>query len=574
MKEQPIMDIVIYHNNCFDGYTAAAIATLENIGIAERYSALIPGDYTKPVPLEVLNGKNVCFVDYSCSATEMLSILDVAESVTVIDHHIGVHEELAGITHPNFNYVYDINKSGAQLAWDYFVSGTEPFFVTLIGDRDLWKKKHSEADLLSIALRTEDYGIDDIRFLLEKEYSVTGRHDRNITDSLVKKGVNYKKYHDKMVHDIAEHAFEERLDDDSDTEVLKVNCPLGLMSDVGAILAKKSPSGVAWLYYELGESTKHSLRVSAESDYDAAAYAKSNGGGGHTKAAGWSDDRWVAKPMPDVILDDKEQRANFHKQFIKTPLKPLNDVLNGGIKRGELTVLVGNSASFKSGLNTYLYLGSVISNGNLYAPKDSEPAVLRVFTEMNPKKEIRDVYRKLNPDKVVDEFTYAEILSVIEVLKNNDVNTRTFYVEPNTMTVNVLSKRLAAFDDMNTPIQAIFIDDLSAFTLTNNHHKSYEALVVRLKDLAKLYNIAVVVTCPVHVGGALNRGDEDINLCNLEALSNKGITFDTGIFVNIRGKSLDTLNLIMTVIHPDPKLKNHELMFKLSKDAILVDAKF
>lgn len=572
MKTIIKQDIVVYHDNCSDGYTAAAIATLDGFGSANRYSSLIPGDYTKPIPLEVLAGKNVCFVDYSCSAVNMLLILDVAKSVTVIDHHIGVHEELAAIIHPNFNYIYDINKSGAQLAWNYFIDFDEPFFVTLIGDRDLWKKEYEESDILSIALRTEGHNVDSIRDILESDVSHFGRHGRTATMALIDKGVNYKKYHDKMVQDIAEHAFEERLDDDNDTEVLKVNCPLGLMSDVGAILAKKSPSGVAWLYYELGDSTKHSLRVSAESDYDAATYAKSNGGGGHTKAAGWNVDRWVVKPMPDFIVKDKEQRANFHKQFIKTPLKPLNDVLNGGIRRGELTAIVGNSASFKSGLNTYLYLGSVIGNGNLHAPEDSQPAVLRVLTEMTPKSDICNVYRKLNSGKVVDELTDAETLSVIKVLKNNDVDTHTVYIEPNTLTVNVLSERLAIYDDSNTPIQAIFIDDVSAFTLTDNHHKSYKALVAKLKDLAKRHNVAIVMTCPVHVGGTLNRSNKSVNQRNIEALSNKGITCDTGIFVNIRGESFDTLNLIMTINHPDPKLKNHELIFKLSKDAILVEA--
>lgn len=275
-------EVFIYHANCVDGLTAVAIAA-HCYPDAER----IPLSHGDHLTLKELADKHVCFLDISIKKPQMLSLLELSKSVTVIDHHVSSYQELLEIQSPNFKFVYDVTKSGAQLAWDYFINKPEPLFISLVGDRDLWTKKFQDTDVLSLAMRVLQWGYEDmsnhIDFIIKGDYEDMDYK----TYDLVKQGREFDKYHQYMVNQIASNAYSARLDDDSDTEVLCVNCPMGLMSDVGAAVAKRSPSGVAWLFYDTEEFTKHSLRVSEESDYDAARFAAQQGGGGHKKAAGW-----------------------------------------------------------------------------------------------------------------------------------------------------------------------------------------------------------------------------------------------------------------------------------------------
>lgn len=331
-KLVPYYDLFIYHDKCMDGLVSVAVATQMGAGRISPVFDILAADYSKEIDIEMVRDKRVCFLDFSCKKERMLELLEVATYITVIDHHVGVYEELSSIVDERFKYVYNVNLSGAQLTWQYFIRRHEPVFISMIGDRDLWTKKFTHSDQLNLALRTLDVGYHEMYEHVNKliqelpkptdniyEYAVLPGLDEKTLD-WVMKGLDFQKYHDKMVKEVASHAWDERLDDDSDTEVLKVNCPLGLMSDVGALLAPDSPSGVVWLYYELGDNTKHSLRVSADSEYDASAFAKSLGGGGHKKAAGWTTDRWRAVPMPDFILEHQEKLVAAKKAAPKNPL--------------------------------------------------------------------------------------------------------------------------------------------------------------------------------------------------------------------------------------------------------------
>lgn len=316
---KPYYDLFIYHDKCMDGLVAVAVATQIGAGRISQDIEILAADYSTEIDIERVRGKRVCFLDFSCKKERMLELLEEATYITVVDHHISVYDELQSIQDERFKYVYDVKLSGAQLAWQHFIRRNEPMFISMIGDRDLWTKKFTHSDQLNLALRTLEIGYvemyEHVRNIIQLLPDTTDNiHDETVIPPLdedtldwVKQGIDFQTYHNKLVKDIASHAWDERLDDNDDTEVLKVNCPLGMMSDVGALLATDSPSGVAWLYYELGDSTKHSLRVSADSDYDASAFAKSQGGGGHIKAAGWTVDRWKVKAMPDFILNARKE---------------------------------------------------------------------------------------------------------------------------------------------------------------------------------------------------------------------------------------------------------------------------
>lgn len=282
--------VYIYHGNCFDGTTAVAIALQKHWtpnGVDSNVTVMA-GTYGTAIDVNKLKGKHVCFLDYSASKEVMLDILDVATSVTVMDHHISIHDELASIDHPNFKYVYDVNLSGAQIAWREFMDTPEPLFIKMIGDRDLWTKKYPHSDILQLALKVEGFDVDKMYNFIGELAMFQDVNESGVaypaTLSLINRGLEYNKYHQYIVEQIASRAYRAKLDDG--TPVMKVNCPPTFISDVGAYLYARYEK-VAWLYNDSSDRTYHSLRVSEHSDYNASVYAKERGGGGHVKACGW-----------------------------------------------------------------------------------------------------------------------------------------------------------------------------------------------------------------------------------------------------------------------------------------------
>ena len=63
-------------------------------------------------------------------------MIEQAEALVVIDHHKSAVVELHDIS----NTIFDMKKSGAMLAWEFFHPGKEaPKFIQYIQDRDLWQ---------------------------------------------------------------------------------------------------------------------------------------------------------------------------------------------------------------------------------------------------------------------------------------------------------------------------------------------------------------------------------------------------------------------------------------------------
>lgn len=288
LESSKLFDHYIYHANCTDGLTAVAIAVQPQQGTDNLYTTA-PMAYHHKIDVQALAGKSVCFLDFSASKEVIIDILEVAERVTVIDHHVSIHKELSEIKHENFEYVYDVNKSGAGLAWDFFIGTDYPYFVQLVQDRDIWTKKFKDTDAISVAIRIEDISFEDMVCIIADIVSFSKQHPSHVDDltiKLINDGESYIKYQQYMVKQIASNAFKSTLDDG--TEVMKVNCAAGLISDVGNYLAEKNKCGVALMYVDTDRLRLYSLRVAENCNYDASAYAKSMGGGGHRRAAGFS----------------------------------------------------------------------------------------------------------------------------------------------------------------------------------------------------------------------------------------------------------------------------------------------
>ena len=140
--------IIIYHDNCVDGFAAAWVANKYWFGKHEI--KLRPAKYGEEPPYELCKDAIVMVVDFSYPREKLLQLDSIAFDLTVIDHHKSAFEDLTGLNKadirptlvqglPSF-CVFDMEKSGAGLTWDTLFQGQpRPVFIDYVEDRDLWR---------------------------------------------------------------------------------------------------------------------------------------------------------------------------------------------------------------------------------------------------------------------------------------------------------------------------------------------------------------------------------------------------------------------------------------------------
>lgn len=115
-------DMVISHARCFDGMTAAWVAR-RGIGQTSRSTLCLPRTATHDLM-------------YTGARAVLEEMAAEAKSLLVLDHHASAELDLDGLPYVQF----DMNRSGAGLAWDHFFPGVERLpMVAYVEDRDLWR---------------------------------------------------------------------------------------------------------------------------------------------------------------------------------------------------------------------------------------------------------------------------------------------------------------------------------------------------------------------------------------------------------------------------------------------------
>lgn len=131
------IDVVVYHKNCNDGKAAAACA-YKYLGDKVEY---IPMNYGFEINFKNFEEKNIILLDFSWKKQEYELVKKVAKKVMILDHHDSAMKELENVEGCFFN----MNESGASLAWEYFFPGNElPTFILYVKDRDLWTYKYRD----------------------------------------------------------------------------------------------------------------------------------------------------------------------------------------------------------------------------------------------------------------------------------------------------------------------------------------------------------------------------------------------------------------------------------------------
>lgn len=275
------MKYVLYHGNCYDGF-GAAFAAWKKFGYEN--TIYIPVGYGKPPP-EMPDAEIIYILDFSYNKETILALSQTAQ-VVVLDHHKTAQAELEPLIRTDHNgppkifnphIVFNMNKSGALLAWEYFhsdKSGAVPYndLIEHISDRDLWQFKLKHSAVIHKALVSYP-----MEFELWDSFNI---------DQLVVEGDTCERMHKQLVENIVNGSYIGAIDGQA---VPVVNTSIA-WSEVGEALINKYPqyAFVASFTY-FADNIMWSLRSKGE--FDVSAIAKKFGGGGHKNAAGFKEPR-------------------------------------------------------------------------------------------------------------------------------------------------------------------------------------------------------------------------------------------------------------------------------------------
>lgn len=262
--------LVIYHANCTDGFTAAWCF---HHAVPDAFEFL-PASYGQEPP--DVTGRQVYLVDFSYPSEQLLAMAETAAGVTVLDHHQSAEVALTGLAHPRLHVHFDMQRSGAGMAWDFlFPHQDRPRFLGFVEDRDLWRfsfaeTKASHAYLGSIPHTFEKW--DEIML-------------GNVTQQTIAlaQGEALVRLVEKQVADAVRST--QRSAVIGGQTVPLANVPGFLASDAGHMLDEGVP--FAATYFDTEQRRCFSLR-SRPDGADVSLIAAQYGGGGHKHAAGFS----------------------------------------------------------------------------------------------------------------------------------------------------------------------------------------------------------------------------------------------------------------------------------------------
>lgn len=286
---------ILHHRDC-DGYAAGAIAftslaeesrTLEIKGV--QYGEVFPIELDALLPTD-----RIFILDFSYKRDLLLDVYGRVEQLVVLDHHKSAEEDLQGLSFAKF----DMNKSGALLAWEYFVPEypASPQ-VIMLDCYDLWNKKHPDYtwDQIAAFQMACEAQEGNLQFWVKL---ISAYH---IDPELSKLGEElYQKFKNSVKH----------VKEAISTEIVTIDGQKGvcffceeqvsLMSDA---LYNDPELDVTWsaCFSERKGNWIVSLRSKNKDIFPVLPWAKKLGGGGHLASAGATLDSSENLEAPDVI---------------------------------------------------------------------------------------------------------------------------------------------------------------------------------------------------------------------------------------------------------------------------------
>lgn len=261
--------LVIYHANCYDGFTAAWVARR-----AMPDCELYEGRYGEEPPYELAREREVYILDFSYPREKMLGLNEctgMTGSLTVLDHHKTAEANCQGLDFCTF----DMDRSGCRMAWEHFF-GTVcvPDWLLRIEDRDLWRfiyedsTRNVHACVAAQSMTMESWD----------EISSTDLEDLELRGSVIR---------DYIKTSIAKTLGDIRVIKLLGWDVVALNVLYLNASETASEMLKQVPEAVFSLTYFQRADSKWQYSLRSRSDFDVSKVAKKFGGGGHAGAAGF-----------------------------------------------------------------------------------------------------------------------------------------------------------------------------------------------------------------------------------------------------------------------------------------------
>jgi len=298
--------LIIYHANCSDGFCAAWIAKK-----AWPEAKLYPAKHGEPAPN--VAGEDVIIADFSYDRETLTTMHAAANSLIVLDHHESAEAKLSGLPF----CVFDIERSGARLMWEYVCKRSDvnednlvsiaeltispdehlqnlpPWLVVFTEDRDLWRWKLENSREVNAAIRSYPYTIEAWDAMAEKG-----------PDALAAEGTAILRYRTRLVDAAVADARDMLFDGE---KVPAVNCTIKELSSDIAERLLEGGAKMAVVWRELA-SGGFAYELRSKGGADVSVIATRYGGGGHKHAAGFTSVTQVLLPaaytppqQPEII---------------------------------------------------------------------------------------------------------------------------------------------------------------------------------------------------------------------------------------------------------------------------------
>lgn len=273
------IDLVIYHRGCTDGFGSAFAVWkyFNNDRTNKMYIEYISASYNEDPP--DVQGKNVLICDFSYKYDVLLNMIEQANSLFIIDHHISAQQDLQNID--DKHKLFDMNHSGAYLTWEYFFPNEEiPDLIKYIEDRDLWKHVMPNTHQFFARFKGLPFNFNVYNSLL----------DNNYLDKVIEDGTILYNYDTAIIKRLAKHSVCKwtKLSDENYYNIAYLNSNV-YKSELGNYLVEiQNPEcdfAVIYNYDDKTNTTWFSLR-SSDLKKDVSKVAELLGGGGHRNAAG------------------------------------------------------------------------------------------------------------------------------------------------------------------------------------------------------------------------------------------------------------------------------------------------
>lgn len=244
-------------------------------------------------PPKIKRGTHVYIADFSYGREQVKQLAKTASKITILDHHHSAEVELTGLDQEceNVEIVFDMERSGAGITWDYFhPNEPRPLLIDMVEHRDLWHMDVENVAEFAAFISTTPHNLqawDEMAEMSPEAMLACGSRVKSFQRRQIKIAVKAQASMCELL-----------CPDGSIVELPMAPSPPGLGSDLANELCLKYGTNMAGYWLERSSDFQYGLRSTAP-EHDVAEIAARFGGGGHLQASGFNTKQAVHKRKTD-----------------------------------------------------------------------------------------------------------------------------------------------------------------------------------------------------------------------------------------------------------------------------------